>query len=215
MSDTANNSVESPLSTNAAPTIIYTKTDEAPALATRSLLPIVQAFANTAGINVELRDISLAGRIIAAFPELLSEEQRISDALQELGQLTQSADANIIKLPNISASTPQLRAAITELQEKGYAIPDYPDEPETDADRAALVRVVEDEPPPVLCVRAGGGLLTQANAVEDRTALDRAVEVEPASDGAGRRQEAIDDFEVEPCFRVSRCRMGVPAFEIL
>ncbi|MGB0845172.1 MAG: NADP-dependent isocitrate dehydrogenase [Thiolinea sp.] len=117
---------------NTSPTIIYTKTDEAPALATRSLLPIVQAFAATAGVNVEIRDISLAGRVIAAFPEYLSEEQRISDALKELGQLTQSADANIIKLPNISASIPQLRVVIAELQEKGYALPDYPDEPEND-----------------------------------------------------------------------------------
>ena len=117
---------------SSAATIIYTRTDEAPALATRSLLPIVQAFAATAGISVETRDISLAGRIVAAFPEYLSAEQQIPDALQELGELTQSADANIIKLPNISASTPQLRAVITELQEKGYALPDYPDEPEND-----------------------------------------------------------------------------------
>lgn len=117
--------------TSITPTIIYTKTDEAPALATRSLLPVVRAFTATAGINVELRDISLAGRIIAAFPEYLTEEQRITDDLKQLGELTQSPMANIIKLPNISASVPQLRAAITELQEKGYALPDYPDEPET------------------------------------------------------------------------------------
>jgi isocitrate dehydrogenase len=122
--------------TDVSNTIIYTKTDEAPALATRSLLPIVQSFAKTAGINVEIRDISLAGRILAAFPEYLSEEQRVEDALQELGDLTQSPDANIIKLPNISASTPQLRAAIAELQEKGYAIPDYPDEPKSEQDQA-------------------------------------------------------------------------------
>ncbi|MEZ5535610.1 MAG: NADP-dependent isocitrate dehydrogenase [Thiolinea sp.] len=116
-------------------TIIYTKTDEAPALATRSLLPVIQTFAKTAGINVELRDISLAGRILAAFPEFLSEEQRVADALQELGDLTQSADANIVKLPNISASLPQLRAAIAELQEKGYAVPDYPDEPQDEKEQ--------------------------------------------------------------------------------
>lgn len=116
--------------TDTSNTIIYTKTDEAPALATRSLLPIVQAFAKTAGINVETRDISLAGRIIASFPEFLTEAQRMPDALQELGELTQSPDANIVKLPNISASIPQLRAAIAELQAKGYAIPDYPDDPQ-------------------------------------------------------------------------------------
>ncbi len=120
-----------------APTIIYTKTDEAPALATRSLLPVVRAFANTAGINVEMRDISLAGRIIAAFPEHLTEAQRLPDDLQQLGALTQSPAANIIKLPNISASMPQLRAAITELQDKGYALPDYPDEP-TNAEQETI-----------------------------------------------------------------------------
>ncbi len=117
------------------PTIIYTKTDEAPALATRSLLPIVQAFASKADINVETRDISLSGRIIANFPDFLKEDQRIDDALQELGELTQSPDANIIKLPNISASIPQLKAAIAELQEKGYAIPDFPDEPASNEEK--------------------------------------------------------------------------------
>ena len=94
------------------PTIIYTKTDEAPALATYSFLPIIQAFAGPAGVDVECRDISLAGRIVALFPEYLTEEQRIGDALSELGALTQSPDASIIKLPNISASVPQLEAAI-------------------------------------------------------------------------------------------------------
>jgi len=121
--------------TDKAPTIIYTKTDEAPALATRSLLPIVQAFASKADINIETRDISLAGRIIALFPENLTEEQRIGDALQELGELTQSPSANIIKLPNISASIPQLKAAIAELQASGYAVPDFPDEPATDEEK--------------------------------------------------------------------------------
>jgi isocitrate dehydrogenase len=108
--------------------IIYTHTDEAPALATASLLPIVQAFAAAADVDVELRDISLAGRILAQFPELLSPEQRVPDALAELGELARTPAANIIKLPNISASLPQLKAAIAELQDKGYAIPDYPEE---------------------------------------------------------------------------------------
>ncbi len=118
--------------TNKHSTIIYTHTDEAPALATRSLLPIVQAFTSKADINVETRDISLAGRIIANFSEYLTADQRIGDALQELGELTQNPDANIIKLPNISASIPQLKKAIAELQAKGYAIPEFPDDPQTD-----------------------------------------------------------------------------------
>ncbi len=111
------------------PTIIYTITDEAPALATYSLLPIIQSFTASSSIDVETRDISLAGRIIANFPQYLQSEQQIGDALTELGQLAQQPQANIIKLPNISASVPQLRAAIKELQEKGYALPDYPAEP--------------------------------------------------------------------------------------
>ena len=115
------------------PTIIYTLTDEAPFLATQSLLPIIATFAGAAGITVETRDISLAGRIIALFPERLREDQRIADDLAELGQLATTPEANIIKLPNISASMPQLKAAIRELQEHGYALPDYPDEP-TNAD---------------------------------------------------------------------------------
>ncbi|EIJ0982076.1 NADP-dependent isocitrate dehydrogenase [Vibrio vulnificus] len=113
------------------PTIIYTITDEAPALATYSLLPIIQSFTASSGINVETRDISLAGRIIANFPEHLKEEQRIGDALAELGELAQAPEANIIKLPNISASVPQLKAAIKELQDKGYDLPNYPEEPST------------------------------------------------------------------------------------
>jgi len=115
------------------PRIIYTLTDEAPFLATQSLLPIVAAFTGTAGIKVETRDISLAGRIIALFPERLREDQRIADDLAELGRLATTPEANIIKLPNISASMPQLKAAIRELQGQGYALPDYPDEPK-DAD---------------------------------------------------------------------------------
>jgi isocitrate dehydrogenase len=115
--------------------IIYTYTDEAPALATHSLLPIIEAFAGTAGVEVETRDISLAARILAAFPDRLSEAQRVNDALTELGELAKTPEANIIKLPNISASIPQLKAAIRELQEDGYAVPDYPEEPTTDEER--------------------------------------------------------------------------------
>ncbi|MEU6988089.1 NADP-dependent isocitrate dehydrogenase [Streptomyces sp. NPDC046324] len=121
-------------------TIIYTHTDEAPALATYSFLPVIQAYASTAGVNVETRDISLAGRIIAGFPERLEAGQRIDDALAELGALAKTAEANIIKLPNISASIPQLKAAIAELQAQGYALPDYPDDPQTDEDRDVRAR---------------------------------------------------------------------------
>ena len=117
--------------------IIYTYTDEAPALATHSFLPIIEAFAGAAGVEVELRDISLAARILAQFPDELSEDQRVPDALAELGELVKTPDANIIKLPNISASTPQLKAAIKELKDDGYAIPDYPDDPQTDEDKRA------------------------------------------------------------------------------
>ena len=120
--------------------IIYTLTDEAPMLATYSFLPVIEAFAGTAGVDVETRDISLAGRIIAAFDDRLPEEQRIGDALAELGQLATTPDANIIKLPNISASVPQLKAAVAELQAQGYALPDYPDEPRTDEEKDARAR---------------------------------------------------------------------------
>ncbi|MEM7014137.1 MAG: NADP-dependent isocitrate dehydrogenase [Verrucomicrobiota bacterium] len=123
-----------------SPTIIYTKTDEAPALATQSFLPIIQAFAKPAGVHVETRDISLAGRIIANFPENLTEEQKIGDALAELGDLAKTPEANIIKLPNISASIPQLKAAITELQSQGYDLPDYPEEPANDDEKAIQAR---------------------------------------------------------------------------
>ncbi|WOI61374.1 NADP-dependent isocitrate dehydrogenase [Streptomyces fradiae] len=121
-------------------TIIYTHTDEAPALATYSFLPVVQAYASAAGVSVETRDISLAGRIIASFPEYLQEGQRIDDALAELGELAKTPGANIIKLPNISASIPQLKAAVAELQEQGYALPDYPDDPKTDEEREIRAR---------------------------------------------------------------------------
>ena len=119
----------------AQPTIIYTKTDEAPLLATYSLLPVVEAFAKNAGVNIELRDISLSGRILAAFADRLPAAQQTPDALAELGALTLKPEANIIKLPNISASVPQLKAAIAELQKQGFALPDYPDAPGNDAER--------------------------------------------------------------------------------
>ena len=121
-------------------TIVYTHTDEAPALATRSFLPVVQAFAKSAGIALQTADISLAGRILAAFPECLAENARVADALAELGELVKTPQANVIKLPNISASMPQLTAAIAELQAKGYAIPDYPAEAKTEAEKSARER---------------------------------------------------------------------------
>ena len=117
--------------------IIYTYTDEAPALATHSLLPILQAYAGKAGVDIETRDISLAARVLAQFPDHLSEDQRVPDALTELGELARTPQANIIKLPNVSASLPQLKAAIAELQSAGYPVPDYPESPQTDAERAA------------------------------------------------------------------------------
>ncbi|HLC18380.1 MAG TPA: NADP-dependent isocitrate dehydrogenase [Thermodesulfobacteriota bacterium] len=120
--------------------ISYTATDEAPALATYSLLPIIKAFTGAAGIEVETRDISLAGRIIANFPENLTEAQRIPDELAALGELAKTSEANIIKLPNISASVPQLKAAIRELKEKGHDVPDYPEEPKNDAEKAVKAR---------------------------------------------------------------------------
>ncbi len=121
-------------------TIIYTHTDEAPLLATYSFLPIIQAYAAKAGVEVETRDISLAGRILALFPERLTEEQRVADHLAELGELATKPEANIIKLPNISASTPQLKAAVKELQEKGYDLPDYPENPQTEDEKDARAK---------------------------------------------------------------------------
>jgi len=120
--------------------IIYTITDEAPALATYSFLPIVEAFTKAANIVVETRDISLAGRILANFPENLNDVQRHSDTLSELGDLAKTPEANIIKLPNVSASIPQLQEAIAELQSQGYDIPDYPEEPATHAEKEAYSR---------------------------------------------------------------------------
>ncbi len=122
------------------PTIIYTHTDEAPALATYSFLPVVKAYTKVAGVEVETRDISLAARILAVFPEFLTEEQRVSDALSELGELAKTPSANIIKLPNVSASIPQLTAAVKELQSQGYALPDYPEEASTDEEKDIKAR---------------------------------------------------------------------------
>ncbi len=151
-----------------APIIIYTKTDEAPALATYSLLPIVEAYAKQAGVQVETRDISLAGRIIAQFPDRLNPEQQIGDALAELGGLTQFPETNIIKLPNISASVPQLKAAIGELQSKGYNLPDYPDNPSTEEEkdvRSRYDRVKGSAVNPVL--REGNSDRRAPKAVKD------------------------------------------------
>jgi isocitrate dehydrogenase len=122
---------------NQTPKILYTLTDEAPALATYSLLPIVQAFTSSAGVQVETRDISLSGRILANFPEYLKPEQQVADSLSELGEIAKTPEANIVKLPNISASVPQLKAAIKELQSQGFALPDYPEEPKNDAEKTA------------------------------------------------------------------------------
>ena len=149
-------------------TIIYTKTDEAPALATYSFLPVVKAFTDAAGINVETRDISLAGRILATFPDNLTEEQRVDDALAELGDLAKTPEANIITLPNISASIPQLVAAIEELQSQGFDIPNYPEEPANDAEAAIqgrYARVLGSAVNPVL--REGNSDRRVALAVKD------------------------------------------------
>jgi isocitrate dehydrogenase len=150
------------------PTIIYTQTDEAPALATYSFLPIVQAFTKHSGITVETRDISLAGRIISQFPDFLSEDQKIPDALAELGALTLTPEANIIKLPNVSASVPQLKAAIAELQSKGYPLPNFPESPSTTAEidiKARYAKVMGSAVNPVL--REGNSDRRAPKAVKD------------------------------------------------
>ena len=147
--------------------IVWTKVDEAPALATFSLLPIVEAFVGTAGVTMKLKDISLTGRILANFPEKLTQAQRINDELAELGQLAMRPEANIIKLPNISASIPQLKAAIKELQGKGYDVPDYPDNAATDAEkdiRSRYGRVLGSAVNPVL--REGNSDRRAAGAVK-------------------------------------------------
>src|SRR6266567_8568478 len=148
--------------------IIWSKIDEAPALATYSLLPIVNAFTKAAGVVVETRDISVAGRIIANFPDYLTESQRQPDELAYLGELTQKPEANIIKLPNVSASIPQLKAAIKELQSQGYALPDYPEEPKTDAEKelhARYAKVLGSAVNPVL--REGNSDRRVAKAVKE------------------------------------------------
>ena len=147
--------------------IVWTKVDEAPALATFSLLPIVEAFVGTAGVTMKLKDISLTGRILANFPEKLTQAQRINDELAELGQLAMRPEANIIKLPNISASVPQLKAAIKELQDKGYDVPDYPDNATTDAEkdiRSRYAKVLGSAVNPVL--REGNSDRRAAGAVK-------------------------------------------------
>src|SRR6188474_3669542 len=126
--------------TTKADKIIYTKTDEAPMLATYSFLPIINAFSKAAGVAVELRDISLAGRVLAVFPDYLTPEQKQPDALAELGELAKTPEANIIKLPNISASAPQLVATIKELQSQGYKLPDYPENPKDDKEKEVKAR---------------------------------------------------------------------------
>ncbi|MFA8435867.1 MAG: NADP-dependent isocitrate dehydrogenase [Marinifilaceae bacterium] len=150
------------------PKIVYTKIDEAPALATYSLLPIIKAYTNGTGISIETKDISLAGRIIANFPDYLTEEQRIPDYLAELGQLAKTPEANIIKLPNISASIPQLKAALKELQEKGYKLPEYPEEPKTEEEKelqARFAKVLGSAVNPVL--REGNSDRRVARAVKE------------------------------------------------
>src|SRR6187551_785309 len=147
--------------------IMWTKVDEAPALATFSLLPIVEAFVGAAGVSVKLKDISLAGRILASFPEKLTPAQRINDELAELGELATRPEANIMKLPNISASIPQLKAAIKELQGKGYDVPDYPESDATPADkeiRARYGKVLGSAVNPVL--REGNSDRRAAGAVK-------------------------------------------------
>src|SRR6187200_3608802 len=148
--------------------ILYTYTDEAPALATYSLLPIIQAFTRAAGVVVETRDISLAGRILASFPDRLPPDRRQSDDLAELGQLAKTPDANIIKLPNISASIPQLKGAIKELQQQGYPVPDYPEDPQTDEAKqikARYAKVLGSAVNPVL--REGNSDRRVATAVKE------------------------------------------------
>jgi len=196
-----------------SPTIIYTITDEAPALATRSLLPIVEAFTRSSGINVETRDISLAGRIIASFPDALESEQQIGDALAELGGLAKTDEANIIKLPNISASIPQLQAAITELQEKSYSLPDYPEEVqigEQDDIQKRYDRVKGSAVNPVL--REGNSDRRAPKAVKEYARAnphsmgswsgDSKTDVASMSDGDFRSNEISCTVEEESTFKI-------------
>jgi isocitrate dehydrogenase len=151
-----------------SPPIIYTWTDEAPALATYAFLPVIRAFAGATGVPVETRDISLAGRILAVFPDRLTPEQRQADGLAELGALVKTPEANVIKLPNVSASIPQIKAAITELQAKGFALPDYPEEPSNEEEReikATYDKVKGSAVNPVL--REGNSDRRAPNAVKE------------------------------------------------
>ena len=151
-----------------SPKIVYTETDEAPRLATYSFLPVIKAFTDTAGVGVEIRDISLAGRIIAVFPERLTDEQRTPDELAYLGKLSLKPEANIIKLPNISASNPQMHETIKELQDKGYDLPNYPEEPATPEEeeiKARYDKVIGSAVNPVL--REGNSDRRAAKAVKD------------------------------------------------
>lgn len=153
--------------------IVYTLTDEAPALATHSFLPFVSTFTKAADVEVELADISLAARALAAFPECLTDAQRVPDTLAELGKLTQDPDANIIKLPNISASIPQLIETIEELKGQGYALPDYPEEPKTDEEREINGRSVAKT--------SGGSSPTRGTARSSSTKLRMSVSGLPPS----------------------------------
>ena len=156
------------------PDIIYTTVDEAPELASASFLPIIRRFTSAAGINVGKRDISLAGRIISTFPDYLTEDQRQSDDLAWLGELVKTPEANVIKLPNISASVPQLLAAVEELQAKGYNLPDYPEDPQTDAEKE--VRARYDTILNGLRLKAAAGTLSE----EDLGAINQLLTEEPA-----------------------------------
>jgi hypothetical protein len=161
-------------------TIVYTHTDEAPALATVSFLPIVQAFASVANVSIETRDISLAGRILSAFPERLTPEQRVPDALKELGDLAKTPGANIIKLPNISASIPQLKGAIAELQSQGFDVPDFPDDATTDDERDArepidVAPTVQGFPGDQIHLDAAGPAIGIGDPVESGPAVDQVV----------------------------------------
>ncbi len=189
-------------------TIIWTSIDEAPALASHALLPIVQAFTQGTGITIEARDISLAGRIISAFPERLTSEQRIDDELTRLGELAKTSDANIIKLPNISASIPQLQAAIKELQGQGYDIPDYPEEPsnaEQQNIHARFSKVLGSAVNPVL--REGNSDRRAATSVKSfaQKVPHKMMKKWPATDSRARvaHMQAKDFFDSERSLVIS------------
>ena len=183
-------------------TIVWTKIDEAPALATYSLLPIVRAFTRGTGIEVEVSDISLAARILAQFPDRLTDEQRVPDNLAELGELTQDPSANIIKLPNISASVPQLKAAIAELQGQGYDLPAYPENPSTDEDKqvAASYAKVLGRPSTRCCARAtptaGPRWPSRTSPVATRTA-SRLGAGQPGGRGRHERRRLLRQREID------------------